>query len=200
MIAILHDAHPAFVAHPMSLCKNWPEQQPGQSIFDFHAEFIEAVFLRAIFMDDAQDLNSPTMTMMDAFMHDCLHSDYLLAAAHLDSIDPHTCATLTPGKLAITLNSYLNLPSSPSQAIAPRVPPNRFREGSPGRGFQRPPHSRQINALGEEDDPHYDPAKEVVMDHHLPALIHQLTHGGPELRHCMFCGVGHTHLFDKCPI
>ena len=199
LIAILHDSHPAFVTHPIALCKNWPEQQVGQSIFDFHAEFTEAISLRAIFMDDAQDLNSPTM--MDTFIHNCLHSEYLLAAVRLDSLDPTTASNLNPGNLAITLNTYLSHSTSPSQAIASRVPPSTpFREGAPPGGYRRRPFARRINALGEEDDLHYDAEKEEVLDQELPALIHQLARDGPELRHCMFCGVGHTHLFDKCPI
>lgn len=198
IIAILHDSHPAFVTHPISLCKNWPEQKVGQSIFDFHAEFTEAISLRAIFMDDAQDLNSPTM--MDTFMHNCLHSEYLLAAVRLDSLDPATVSNTTPGNLAITLNTYLSRSTSPSQVIVPRAPPAPSREGPSSGGYRRRPFARRINVLGEEDDPHYDAEKEAVLDQELPALIHKLAHDGPELRHCMFCGVGHNHLFDKCPI
>jgi hypothetical protein len=33
----------------------------------------------------------------------------------------------------------------------------------------------------------------------MPALIHKLQTDGPTLRHCMFCGIGHNHLFDNCP-
>jgi hypothetical protein len=75
ILAILHDSHPAFVAHPVSLCKNWPEQKTGQSIFAFHAEFTEFISLCAIFMDGTLDLNSPTV--MDTFMQNCTHSAYL---------------------------------------------------------------------------------------------------------------------------
>jgi hypothetical protein len=202
ILAVLTDSHPAFVAHPVTLCKNWPEQKPNQSIFDFHSEFTEAIALRAIYMNDAQDMNSAIM--MDTFMQNCTHSDYLISAARLARLDPDTWSNMTPGNLAITLNNYLSRVDSPSHARTPgvhppRASPARFGEGSSG-GFCGRPFQRCINALGEEDDIDYDAELEASLDQHMPAIIHQLTRDGPELRHCMFCGVGHTHLFDKCPI
>jgi hypothetical protein len=198
LIAILHDTHPAFVVHPVSLCKNWPEQKSGQSIFDFHAEFTEAISLRAIYMDDAQDMNSPTI--MDTFLHNCLHFEYLLAAVRIDSIDPLTQLTLTPGNLAITLNSYLSRSDSPSQVIpSPAPSSNRFNAGAPG-GFPRRAFPRRINALGEEADSNYNAELEEALNANMPSMIHALKNNGPLLRHCMFCGVGENHLFDQCPI
>ena len=201
ILAILTDSHPAFISHPISLCKNWPEQKAGQTIFNFHSEFVEAIALRAIFMDGAQDLNSATM--LSTFMQNCTHSTYLIAAARMDALDPTTKQNLSPGNLAITLNNYLSRPDSPSIVRAPvqhtpRTSPARFGEGS--SGFRARPFQRRINALGEEDDPNYDAGLEAALDQHMSAIINQLTNDGPELRHCMFCGIGHSHLFDKCPI
>jgi hypothetical protein len=205
IIAILHDSHPAFVSQPVALCKNWPEQKPGQSIFDFHAEFTAAIALRAIYMDGAQDLNSPTM--MSTFMQNCTHSAYLLSAARLDALDPSTSHQMSPGNLAITLSNYLSRADSPSQfSTAPRPPPrapssSRFGEGSSsnfrggGRSFPR-----RINALGDESDLDYDAQFEAGLDEAMPSWIHQLARDGPVKRHCMFCGEGHVHLFDACPI
>jgi hypothetical protein len=201
ILAILHDSHPAFVTHPVTLCKNWPEQKPGQSIFEFHAEFTEAISLRAIFMNSSQDLNSPLI--MSTFMQNCNHSAYLIAAARLDKLDPTTSHQLTPGNLAITLSNYLARADSPSQLSIKHSSPSssRFGEGTQTRfrGTGRP-FQRRINALGEEADQNYDAEFEAQLDEHMPAMIHQLARDGPALRHCMFCGVGHMHLFDQCPI
>ena len=206
ILALLHDSHPAFVTHPVTLCKNWPEQKPAQSIFDFHAEFTAAIALRAIYMDGCQDLNSPTM--LSTFMQNCTHSSYLIASARIDQLDPATSNNLSPGNLAITLSNYLARSDSPSQLVnVPRPPPRgspppRYGQDSPSsyRGGGGRPYQRRINALGDESDPHYDAEFEAAMDECMPTFIHQLAHDGPELRHCMFCGVGHNHLFDKCPI
>jgi hypothetical protein len=197
IVAILTDSHPAFLEHPITLCKNWPVQKPDQTIFDFHSEFTEAIQLRAIFMQDTQDLNSPLM--LSTFLHNCTHSKYFIQVSRLDRLDPTTADLFAPGTLAITLNNYLSSHDSPTQRPAARpVQPPR---GSPSPFLGRP-FQRRINALGEEDDPNYDAEFEAAMDTHMPAMIHQISRegGGPELRHCMFCGVGQTHLFDKCPI
>jgi hypothetical protein len=216
VLAILSDSHPAFIEHPITLCLNWPHQKANQTIFDFHAEFTEAIQLRAIFMDEIQDLNSPTM--LSTFMHNCAHSAFLLQASRLDSIDPKTSHRFSPGTLAITLNTYLARPDSPRQAppIIPasnvlpgantpaRGSSSRFREGNPN-GYRGRPFQRRVNALGEEEDDaaddnaaDLDPA---AFEPYMDAIIQQLNTKGPELRHCMFCGPDTAlHMFDKCPI
>jgi hypothetical protein len=64
-----------------------------------------------------------------------------------------------------------------------------------GRPFQC-----RVNAPGEKEDQDYDADLEAVLDEDMPAIIHQLACDGPVLRHCVFCGPGKSHLFDKCPI
>jgi hypothetical protein len=202
ILAVLHDSHPAFVTHPITLCKNWPEQKSGQSIFQFYAEFVEAISLRAIFLDGTQDLNSPVM--LSTFMQNCTHSAFLIASARLDRIDPSTSHMMSPGNLALTLSNYLARSDSPSQLAkqhSPSPSSSRFGEGlSPRFRSTARPFPRRVNALGEEEDPNYDAEFESAMDEHMPALIRQLQNEGPTLRHCMFCGVGQMHLFDQCPI
>jgi hypothetical protein len=117
LLAILHDSHPAFVTHPITLCKNWPEQKPDQSLFDFHAKFTEAISLHAMFMDGTQDLNSPTM--LSAFMQNCTHLAFVISAARLDKLDPTTQHQMSPGNLAITLSNYLARDDSPAQLSKP---------------------------------------------------------------------------------
>jgi hypothetical protein len=63
------------------------------------------------------------------------------------------------------------------------------------------PHQRRINALGEKADKNYDAAfNKDCLDSQMEGIIHDLAHEGPTLCHCVFCGVGHTHLLEKCPI
>ena len=122
LIAILHDSHLAFVTYPVTLCENWLEQKPDQSIYDFHAEFTAAIALRAIYMEGSQDLNSPTI--LSTFMQKCTHSSYLIASACMDHLDPaSTSNNMSPGNLAISSSNYLARADSPSQlALAPRPP------------------------------------------------------------------------------
>jgi hypothetical protein len=165
ILAVLHDSHPAFVTHPITLCKNWPEQKPGQSIFQFYAEFVEAISLRAIFLDGTQDLNSPVM--LSTFMQNCACSAFLIAAARLDRIDPTTSHMMSPGNLALTLSNYLARSDSPSRLVqrpSPSPSSARFREGSAPGSFRSRPCPRRINALGEEEDLNYDAEREAALD------------------------------------
>jgi hypothetical protein len=209
IMAILTDSHPSFIEHPITLCKDWPCQKAAQTIFDFHTEFVEAIRLRAIFMNDTQDLNSPLM--LSTFMHNCLHSAYLLQVSRIDRQDPTSAHLFNPGTIAITLNTYLNNVDSPTRRAASTPPgtfapsgsgASRFGEGS-SPGYRRPyQRNNRINALRDEDivdDPVLD-LDPYVFEPYLDNIVNKLAGDGPELRHCMFCGPNELHMFDKCPI
>lgn len=203
---ILTDAHPNFIEHPITLCQDWPRQKNGQTIFDFHTEFIEAICLRAIFMHDTQDLNSPLM--LSTFIHNCKHSAYLLQVSRIDRQDSSSAHFFNPGTITITLITYLNNVDSPTRRVsAPATVATastnlRFGDGSTGycRPFQR---NHRVHALEQDELPDDQTSSDLasfVFEPYLDQIVCKLAGDGPELRHCMFCGPNEMHLFDKCPI
>jgi hypothetical protein len=208
IMAILTDAHPNFIEHPITLCKDWPHQKTGQTIFDFHTEFIEAIRLRAIFMHDTQDLNSPLM--LSTFIHNCQHSAYLLQVSRIDRQDTSSAHFFNPGTIAITLNTYLNNVDSPTRRNhTPTAPPihnpARFGDdGSPGyrHPFQRNPRVHALIGYYHPEDTISDPSDldPFAFEPYLDQIVCKLSGDGPELRYFMFCGPTEMHLFDKYPM
>jgi hypothetical protein len=207
IMAILTDAHPDFIEHPITLCKDWPRQKVGQTVFDFHTEFVEAIRLRAIFMGDTKDLNSPLM--LSTFMHNCLYSEYLLQVSRIDRQDLTLTHLFNPGTIAITLNTYLNNVDSPSRRTTTPLAASSFNHSSGSRfgegsspGYRHPfQRSPRVHALGEDTSEDPTPVLDpFIFEPYLDKIVCKLTGDGPEMRHCMFCVPSEKHLFDKCPI
>jgi hypothetical protein len=71
LMNLIHDSHPDYVSSPISLAPNWPHQKKDETLHNFYNRFTETHKLRAIFLQDIQDLG--TDMMIDIFIHRCTH-------------------------------------------------------------------------------------------------------------------------------
>jgi hypothetical protein len=205
ILAILSDTHPSFVDQPITLAMNWPRQRENQTIFDFHTDFLDYIRLRAIFMGGSADMT--TSTIVDCFIHNCRHSNYLIQVSRFDRQDPQKNMQFQPSTLAITLNTYLSNPDSPTKRIKPPYVPHKppytpHGEKKPYKPNNPYQHKRinqvQVNLPPDSSSP---PADDSLpdLDAYCNYIVAQI-HTTPDLNvnPCLLCC--EPHLFNACPL
>jgi hypothetical protein len=211
ILALMTDSHPAFVAQPITLAMNWPIQDTHDTVFDFYTKFLDHIRLRAIFTNSADNMASTTM--VDCFLNNCSHSGYLLHVSRFDRQDPTKKGLFEPGALAITINTYLSNPDSPTQKKRdyekkpfreyekkPFV--SKYGEGKFGDSSNKPnyPYCRRVNALIDSltEDDHSD--SPINFGQYADYIIHQVTNSDPtQTNPCILCRED-AHKFDACPL
>ena len=196
LLALVTDTHPAFVSQPIQLVMNWPRQKTSQNIYEFYNQFNDILKLKAIFLEGAEDMNSPHM--IDCFISNCLHSKYLTQISRLDRQDPGKSSQFSPGSLPITLQMYLQNPDSPSHQVSQGTPsprytpvtpsPNKYPPRRSGDGTPYTPYPRRVNELQADEN----------IDDYVDAIIAQVGTAPAITPTCIMCG--EVHKFENCPL
>jgi hypothetical protein len=193
---------------------NWPTQDAHDTVFDFYTKFLDHIRLRAIFMNSADDMASTTM--VDCFLNNCSHSAYILHVSRFDRQDPTKKGLFEPGALAITINTYLSNPDSPTQKKRdyekkpfreykkkPFV--QKFGEGKFGDSSSKPsyPYRRRVNALLDSLTEDNAPDGSIDFGQYTDYVIHHVsnttTSDPTQINPCILCRED-AHKFDACPL
>jgi hypothetical protein len=211
ILTVLSNTHPAFITQPITLAMNWPKQREQQSLFDFHTDFMDYIRLRAIFMGGSVNLTSSNM--VDRFIHNCRHSTYLLQISRFDRQDPQKASKFQPSTLAITLNTYLSNPDSPTKRT-PCKPPYKapYKPMVPYKTpYQKPPY--QSSNDGKAPTPYFKHISQILTDHgptdsspDAPTIDTYMDYGVAQIQTtpdltihpCLLCR--EPHRFNTCPL
>jgi hypothetical protein len=206
MMAIITDTHPVFHPQPIELAKERPKQKPGQNIYQYHNAFRNHLLVKAIFLKGSEDLTSKHM--IDLFISNCVHADYLLQVSRNDRRNPRCKTWFDPGSLPITLTNYLQASDSPLKRQAtPKYGEGRYshqlsesrypQQKSGDNKYPYKSYQKKQNALGKSSETTDDDEPD---DDRLDQIIHQLASSNSQTPTCILCkDLQNPHRFIDCP-
>jgi hypothetical protein len=153
-------------------------------------------------------MNMATSNLVDCFIHNCIHSTYLLQVSRFDCQDPMKLNQFQLSTLAITLNTYLSNPDSPTKRTKPlfvrnpyQKPPGDNKPYRPNTPTSNPfPYNKRINQVLTDIDEAPSSPPALDLDTYTDHIVAQLQTGSsdPSTRPCLLCR--EPHQFSACPL